>query len=202
MLTGIQDRLNLLNSKDFRQILRRFQLDRPPPLTTVFGHMMQERPIRRRRTPAAPGRRLQGDQQPRQFNTVTGMEPAKRRHRRQLSIHAARRAVRFHRRQHRHQAFAGRWRHPQPRDEPGHILQPRRPPVHTVPIQIRQPVLQIVGIRLDRVRRLLDRRQIRQEPLDRLHRHAVITEHSPGLEVCARHQHALHPHRYLPFRVG
>ena len=58
MLAGIQDRLNLLNSKDFRQRLRRLQLDRPPPLTTAFGHMMQERPIRRRRAPAVPGRRL------------------------------------------------------------------------------------------------------------------------------------------------
>ena len=39
MLAGIQDRLNLLNSKDFRQRLRRLQLDRPPPLATrVWTH--------------------------------------------------------------------------------------------------------------------------------------------------------------------
>jgi hypothetical protein len=30
----------------------------------------------------------------------------------------------------------------------------------------------------------------------------VIAEHRPGLELRARHQHALHPHPYLPFRDG
>ena len=201
MPAGIQDRLNLLNSKDFRQRLRRFQLDRPPPLTAPFGHMMQKRPVRGGHAVATPAR-LHRDQQPRQFNTMAGMEPAERRQRRQLSIHAARRAVRFHRRQHRHQAVPRFRRHAQPGDEPGHVLQPCRPPVDTVPTQIGQPVLQVVGIRLDRVRRLLDRRQIRQEPLDWLHRHLVITEHRPRLEACTRHQHALHPHSYLPFRDG
>ena len=133
---------------------------------------------------------------------MTGMESAKRRQGGQLAVHAARRTVRLHRRQHRHPAVPCLRRHPQPGDEPGHVLQPRRPPVDTMPIQIGQPVLEVVGVRLDRVRRLLDRHQIRQEPLDRLHRHVVIAEHRPGLELRARHQHALHPHPYLPFRDG
>lgn len=38
MIAGIQDRLNLLNGKDFRQWPRCLQLDRPPHLAAPFGH--------------------------------------------------------------------------------------------------------------------------------------------------------------------
>ena len=80
-----------------------------------------------------------------------------------------------------------------------------RPPVTAVTVQIREPVLQIVGVGLDRVRRLLDRRQIRQEPLHRLDRQLIVTEHRPRLELGLRHDNTLHPQLAppaIPLRDG
>jgi len=44
MLAAIHDRLNLLNSKDFGKaggLPSCLEFDRPPPLATPFGHVMQ-----------------------------------------------------------------------------------------------------------------------------------------------------------------
>jgi hypothetical protein len=53
-------------------------------------------------------------------------------------------------------------------------------------------------IGLDGVRRTPDRRQERQEPLDRLHRNVILAEQGPRLDSHARHEHPLHPHRTSP----
>jgi hypothetical protein len=51
--------------------------------------------------PALPARRGNADQQPRQLETVAGVEPIERRQRRKLAVHAGGRTVMRHRRQHR-----------------------------------------------------------------------------------------------------
>jgi hypothetical protein len=192
MLTRVEDRLNLFYGKDFRPQPRLCECDRAPPLGCVFGHMMQERLVRRCR-PAAPARRGHGDQQPRQLDTVAGMKPTERRQRRELTIHAGRRTVMRDRRQHRDRPVTSLRRQPQPRHEPRDILQRHRPPITAATSQIQEPVLQIMGVSLDRVRRLLDRRQLRQKPLHRWDRQLIITEHRPRLELGLRHDNTLHP---------
>ena len=70
-------------------------------------------------------------------------------------------------------------REPEPRHEAGDVLQRRRLPVEPVTGQVGEPVLQIMGVSLDCVRRLLDRGQIGQEPLHRLQRDLIVAEQSP-----------------------
>src|SRR6266567_520281 len=93
-------------------------------------------------------------------------------------------------------------REPEPRHEAGNILQRRRLPVEPVTGQVGEPVLQIMGISLDRVRRLLDRGQIGQEPLHRLQRDLIVAEQSPRLRLRTRHQHPLHAHPTSRSRDG
>jgi len=77
---------------------------------------------------------------------MAGMEPAERRDRRQLfRFTLLAEQLRCHRRQHRHQAVAGLRRHPQPRDEPGTSSNRAARQSTPLPIQVGQPVLQIVG---------------------------------------------------------
>jgi hypothetical protein len=78
---------------------------------------------------ATLGRRLHVHQQPRHVHPVACVELVERDHRGELVVHAGRHAVVLHRGQHGHPPVTGLRRKPQPRDEPGDLLQRDRSPV-------------------------------------------------------------------------
>ena len=108
----------------------------------------------------------------------------------------------LHRRQHHHPAIASLGRKPKPRNESRNVLQRRKPPADPMPGEVVPPVLQVMGVSLDRVRRLLDRRKIGKEPLDRLDRPQIVAQQCPRLSSGVRHHHTLHTHRTSRFRDG
>jgi len=85
----------------------------------------------------------------------------------------------------------------QPRDELADVLQPHLPPVQAPEDSELPEILEIVGIRLDRIRRPADIGQIGQEPLHRNDRHIVVPEHGPRQRPRTRDHHRLHEHRLL-----
>ena len=130
-------------------------------------------------------------QQLAQVDAVPGGVLVERADRRQLPVHRRRAAVRLHRGQHRDPPVPGRRWQPQPGHELADVLQPDLPPVQPAAGEEHEPVLQIMGIRLDRVRRPLDIGQERQVPLDRLDRHPVLDRapsttlrREPGITTC------------------
>ena len=89
-------------------------------------------------------------------------------------------------------------RQPQPRDERGDVLQRHLVPGHAPAGQAAEPVLQVMGIRLHRVRRLLRRAQESQEPVHRPDRNpssprTVHDTASHGITTrCTRTEHPRH----------
>jgi hypothetical protein len=67
----------------------------------------------------------------------------------------------------------------QPRHELPDVFESELAPIQATAAEEGEPVLQIMRIRLDRVRRPLDIAQMRQIPLDRRDRHIVVTKDGP-----------------------
>ena len=112
----------------------------------------------------------QVDQQLAEIDAVAGRVLVERADRRQFPVHRRPAAVMLHRRQHRHLRRPGR-----PAAAAARRRTRRRPPAApraspAPAAQEDEPVLQVMRVRLDRVRRPLDVGQVRQIPLDRLHR--------------------------------
>ena len=158
------------------QLLRRLQRDRPARPWFALADVVQERLPPTARTAPLPAHQQLADIDP-----VAGSVRIEHAQRRQLPVHRRLGAVMRHRRQHRHPSIPRRQRQPQPRDELAHILKPHPPPIQATVGEEDEPVLQIVRIRLDRVRRAFDVGQIRQIPLDRRDRGVVIAENGPRL---------------------
>jgi hypothetical protein len=190
-ITRVQDRLHLHGGQDPRVLARHLQPDHPPRGRSRLADVVQERPPRR----PAPTGRLPTRQQLTQINTVASGVLVERADRRQLPVHRRSAAVRPHRGQHRDLALSRRRGQPQPGHELTNVLQPDLPPVQRPPVEEHEPVLQIMGIRLDRVRRPIDIGQERQVALDRLDRNPIETEHSPRSTPRRRHHHLLNEHR-------
>jgi hypothetical protein len=187
----VQDRLDLCGGQDPRQRARRLQLDRPPPFHLAAGQVMQERlPARA----PGPDRPKLGDQIA-EIHAVAGVERIQPADRRQLPVDRGQAAVVPGQRQQRDPAVTPGRRQTQPGDELAQILQPDLVPVQGPHIEEIEPVLQVVGVGLDRVRRPLDIGEIGQVALDRLYRPASVAQDRPGLKRRDGHQHPLHKHR-------
>jgi hypothetical protein len=192
MTAGIQDRLGFRHGQHPRQRPGSFHLHRQPRPGTAPGHVIQERAERRARIAAA--RSLDGPQHPGRLRPVAGVEPVKRRHRRELAVHRRCPAVMRLLAQHGDRPVPALRRQPQPRDEPGDVLQGHLIPGQATAGQITEPVLQVMGIRLHRVRRFLRRAQEPQEPVHRPDRAPVTFQNRPRHRI-PRHHHTLHAHR-------
>ena len=186
----VQDRLHLGGGQDHRLPARAAQLDRAPPLRLARAQVVEERlPAR-----PPPGGLQLGDQVT-EVDPVPCMERVEPADRRQLPVDRDGRAVMLCRGQHGHPARAARRRQPQPGDELAEILQPDLAPVQAPHIKEAEPVLQVVGVGLDGVRRPLDIGQVSQVALDRLYRAALVAEDRPGLKRRDGHHHPLNKHR-------
>jgi hypothetical protein len=192
---GVQDRLGLHRGQHTRQRPGSLHLHRQPRLRAAPGHVVQERAERRARIAAARG--LDGPQHLARLRPVTGVEPVERRHSRELAVHRRRAAVMSLPAQHGDRPVPAQRRQPQPRDERGDVLQRHLVPGHAPDGQAAEPVLQVMGIRLHRVRRLLRRAQEPQEPVHRPDRNPVVPENRPRHRI-PRHHHTLHAHRAPP----
>jgi hypothetical protein len=148
VVAGVQDRLGLPDGKDPGMLARRREPDRPARLRLAFADVVQERPPR---CPPATGR-LPGGQQLAEVHAVPGGMLVERAHGRELPVHRGLDAVVLHRRQHGHPPVPALRRQPQPRHELTDVLQPDLSPVQAPAGEEREPVLQVVRVRLDRVR--------------------------------------------------
>ena len=137
---------------------------------------MQERPPASACTPDLPPSQQLTDR-----DTAPRGVSVERADRRKFAVHSRFRAMMSHRRQHRDPSIASLQRQPQPGDELTHIIEPHQPPVQPTIGEKDEPVLQIVRIRLDRVRSAFDIGQIRQIPLNRFNRRVVSAENGPRL---------------------
>ena len=187
----VQDRLHLGSGQDPWVLARHLQPDHPPRGGLGLADVVQERAPRR---PAPPGR-LPARQELTEIDTVAGGVLVERADRGQLPVHRRRPAVRHHRRQHRHPPVPGRRGQPQPGHELAGVLQPDLPPVQPAAGEEHEPVLQIMGIGLDRVRGPVDIGEERQVALNRFDRHPVRTEHRPRPMPRTGQHHLRNEHR-------
>lgn len=150
MLAPVQHRLGVAGGQHDRPPPRLPQPDRARLLRTALGDVLQERLVGTAvaTTAGGPHRHHQvAERRP-----VAGVKLAERRQRGELAVHAGPRAVVIRRGQHRDLPVTGLRRQPQPANEPGDVLRRHRSPVQPPTCQVDEPVLQIVGVRLDRVR--------------------------------------------------
>ena len=190
-VAGVEDRLHLGGGQDPRVLARHLQPDHPPRGGLGLADVVQERAPRR---PAPPGR-LPAGQQLAQVDAVAGGVLVERADRRQLPVHRRRAAVRRHRGQHRDPPVPGRRGQPQPGHELADVLQPDLAPVQPAAGEEHEPVLQIMGVGLDRVRRAVDVGEEREVALDRLDRHPVRAEHRPRSMPRTGQHHLSNEHR-------
>ena len=191
MITGIEDRLRLGGGEHARELALRAQHDGPPGLRFALADVVQERfPSR-----AAATGRLPRPQQLSEVDAVARGVLVERAERGELPIDRRLAAVVLHRRQHRYRPVAQPGRAAQPGDELGNVLQSHLTPVQVLDAEEHEPVLQVVGVGLDRVGRPLDLGQVRQIPLDRSHRSAVLAQHRPRFHGTDRREHTLDEHQ-------
>ena len=171
----VQDRLHLRGGQDPRVLARHLQPDHPPRCRLGLADVVQERPPRR---PPPPGR-LPARQQLAQVDAVAGGVLVERADRRQLPVHRRRAAC---------GATDGSTATRPSRAGGGSRSQATNSPTSSSRTsrqssaaagEEHEPVLQIMRVGLDRVRRAVDIGQERQVALDRLDRHPVRTEHRP-----------------------
>ena len=188
---GIQDRLRLGDGQDPRQLLRRLQRDRPAAIRLPLADVVQER------LPAAPPAGPPRGQQVTDLGAVAGLVRIERAHRRELAVHRRGADLGRRRRQHRDLARPARRGKLQPGDELADVLQPGLAPVQAPEADELPVILEIVGVRLHRVRRPADIGEIGQEPVDRDDRHVVVPQHRPRSRPRTRDHHRMHEHRLL-----
>jgi len=144
---------------------------------------------------AATVGRLPGIQQVTEADAMAGSVLIEGADRGQFPVHGRLAAMTIDRRQHRDRAGSRERRQPQPGDELADILEPYLAPIQPADAEEGEPVLQVVGVRLHRVRRPLDVAQVGQVSLDRLHRRGVVAQHRPRLKRRGGQHYSSNKHR-------
>ena len=157
--------------------------------------------VQERLPPAPPAGPPRG-QQVTDPGAVAGLVRVERADGGELAVHRRGRHLSRHRRQRRDLARTASRRQLEPGHELADVLQPGLAPVQAAEAEELPVVLEVVSVRLHRVRRPADVSEIGQEPVDRDDRHVVVPEHRPRSGPRTGDHHRLHEHRLLLERHG